>query len=59
MGQAKGQFRFLDEDEFGILSSKDKAVYLFIASQELETRQRQLREHVRKLLARAELESWS
>ena len=42
-------FRFLSNDEFVALSGKDKATYLFKASQELEERHRQIRDQMRRL----------
>lgn len=42
-------FRFLSDWEFSELTSKDKAAYLSRASQELEQRQRLLREQMRVL----------
>ena len=41
-------FRFLSNDEFGALSDKDKASYLFQASQELEKRQWQIRDQMQR-----------
>jgi hypothetical protein len=46
MGGNDMAFRFLSNDEFVALSDKDKAIYLFQASQELEKRQRQIRDEM-------------
>ena len=43
-------FRFLSNDEFLSLSEKDKAIYLNLASQEIELRQRTLREQMHNLV---------
>ena len=42
-------FRFLDTGEFLALPAKEKMVYLTVASQEIEIRQRQLREQIKKV----------
>ena len=41
-------FRFLSNDEFVALLDKDKAIYLFQASQELEKRQREIRDQMQR-----------
>ena len=46
------QFRFLDTGEFSALPAKEKIVYLTLASQEIEMRQRQLREQIKKVDAK-------
>lgn len=48
MGGNDMAFRFLSNDEFVALSDKDKAIYLFQASQELEKRQRQIRDQMQR-----------
>lgn len=49
-GNRNSAFRFLDDEEFGRLSTKEKAIYLSLATQELETRQRRLREQMDALI---------
>ncbi len=48
----KQQFRFLDTGEFLALPAREKLVYLTSASQEIELRQRQLREQLKKVDAK-------
>jgi hypothetical protein len=43
----KKQFRFLDTGEFRALPAREKMIYLTMASQEIEIRQRQLREQMK------------
>lgn len=43
-------FRFLDDEEFARLSTREKAIYLNEAAQELEARQRRLREQMHALI---------
>ena len=47
--QGKPPFRFLSDSEFAKLSPKDKAAYLATAAQELDIRQRKLREQMQLL----------
>ena len=49
MKEEKKEFRFLSDDEFLKLLGKEKAIYLSMAAQELEHRQRQLREQMQQL----------
>jgi hypothetical protein len=44
-------FRFLNGNEFAALSDKDKVAYLLRASQELEKRQRQIRDQMQRFPA--------
>jgi hypothetical protein len=48
MAPADRSFRFLSNDEFVALPDKDKATYLFKASQALEERQRHIRDQMQK-----------
>ena len=50
MGEEEKPFRFLADAEFRALSTKQKAMYLVRAQQELEERQRKLREQVKDLV---------
>ena len=49
MEEEREVFRFLGDEEFLKLSASEKAVYLALAAQELELRQRKLREHMEQL----------
>jgi len=49
MGEEEKPFRFLTDAEFRALGTKAKAMYLVRAQQELEERQRKLREQVKDL----------
>lgn len=49
MDEEKEAFRFLSEDEFLQLSGVEKAKYLSAAAEELENRQRKLREYIQQL----------
>jgi hypothetical protein len=49
MQQKKDPFRFLDTGEFLTLPERERAVYLARASQEIEVRQRVLREQMQQL----------
>jgi hypothetical protein len=48
-GEMKKPFKFLNPEEFSALTGKEKEIYLSMAAQELEMRQRTLREQMRKL----------
>ena len=48
MGEEK-PFRFLTDAEFAKLAAREKAMYLVRASQELDERQRTLREQIFRL----------
>ena len=50
MGEEQRSFRFLTDDEFGRLASKEKAAYLVRAQQELAERQLTLREQLKDLI---------
>ena len=50
MGEEHKSFRFLSNGEFQGLTTKEKAVYLVRAQQELEERQRILRAQVQELI---------
>jgi len=50
VGEEDKPFRFLADAEFRALSTKQKAMYLVRAQQELEERQRRLREQVKDLV---------
>jgi hypothetical protein len=52
MDDNNNQFRFLDTGEFLALPAKERLVYLTTASQEIEIRQRQLREQIKKIDAK-------
>ena len=49
MREGKKSFRFLNDVQFSALTGKDKADYLINAVQELEARQRKLREEMQEL----------
>ena len=49
MAEAEPPFRFLSDEEFLALSNSDRAAYLSRASQELEARQKLLREQLQVL----------
>jgi hypothetical protein len=49
MAEAEPPFRFLSDEEFLMLSVKERAAYLSRASQELEARQKLLREQLHLL----------
>ena len=49
MAEVEPPFRFLSDEEFLALSNRDRAVYLSRASQELEARQKRLREQLQML----------
>jgi hypothetical protein len=49
MADAEPPFRFLSDEEFLALSNTERAAYLSRASQELEARQKLLREQLRLL----------
>ena len=49
MAEARPPFRFLSDEEFLALSNRDRAAYLSLASQELEARQKLLREQLHLL----------
>jgi hypothetical protein len=55
MGEEEKPFRFLADTEFLALSTKQKAMYLVRAQQELEERQRKLREQVKELVKKQQL----
>jgi predicted RNA-binding Zn ribbon-like protein len=50
MGEEQRTFRFLADDEFQRLASRDKAAYLVRAQQELAERQLKLREQLKDLM---------
>ena len=50
MGEEQKPFRFLANGEFQSLTTKEKALYLVRAQQELEEKQRILREQVKDLI---------
>ena len=50
MGDQNKPFRFLTSEEFDALPVKERAVYLTLAAQEIETRQRTLREQMLKFV---------
>jgi hypothetical protein len=50
MDENNKPFRFLSDEELLALSGKEKLIYLTMATQELETRQRKLREQIRVVL---------
>jgi hypothetical protein len=50
MGEEKGTFRFLADEEFQRLASREKAAYLVRAQQELADRQLKLREQLGELM---------
>lgn len=50
MGEEEQHFRFLSDAEFQRLGVKQKALYLVRAQQELEEKQRILREQVKDLI---------
>jgi len=45
-GEVKQPFKFLNPEEFSALTGKEKEIYLSMAAQELEMRQRTLREEM-------------
>ena len=49
MAEIEPPFRFLSEEEFLALSVSDRAAYLSRASQELEARQKLIRDQLRLL----------
>jgi len=49
MAEVEPPFRFLSDEEFLALSIRDRAAYLSRASQELEARQKLLREQLHLL----------
>ena len=55
MGVQEKSFRFLSDAEFRALGTKEKALYLVRAQQELEERQRILREQVSDLIRKQKL----
>jgi hypothetical protein len=50
MGEEQKSFRFLTDDEFRRLASREKAAYLVRAQQELADRQLKLREQLQDLV---------
>jgi hypothetical protein len=52
VGEEEKGFRFLSDAEFRVLGTKETAVYLVRAQQELEERQRLLREQIKDLMRR-------
>ena len=50
MGEEQAVFRFLADDEFKRLGSREKAAYLVRAQQELAERQLKLREQLKDLM---------
>ena len=50
MGEEQRTFRFLADDEFKRLGSREKAAYLVRAQQELADRQLKLREQLQDLM---------
>jgi hypothetical protein len=50
MGEEQKSFRFLTDDEFQRLASREKAAYLVRAQQELADRQLKLREQLQDLV---------
>ena len=49
MDKEKPPFRFLDNGDFQVLTTKEKAVYLVLAQQMLEERRRILSQQVEEL----------
>jgi hypothetical protein len=49
MGEEKTLFRFLSDDEFRALPIDDKLMYVTLAAQELEERQKELRMLIKSL----------
>ena len=49
MEEEKKEFRFLSDWEFAELTEKQRAVYLSMATQELERRQCKLREQMQQM----------
>ena len=51
------QFRFLNDEEFGVLPGQQKAIYLAVATQALEQHQRKLREQMRQFVSEPKVSS--
>ena len=49
MGEEERRFRFLSDEEFRALPIDDKLIYVTLAAQELDERQKELRTLIRAL----------